>query len=312
MGLFDSFFYGTRLYYFIHSRKLLFQLEEKKEKYEIEIEKLQHEIEEFRRREDDYKHSISELNDKIAYQESVLKSLRPMYDFEKSKIHNKFEHYQEMWMTWGIELHNYPYQIKRQERATDSIYTPLSLDGDTGKAYFRGKERDYFTTLLSCECPDFQRRNMPCKHMYRLAYELDVYMLDDVEVNPNINNLLRISDVTPIVNKLSTARKDLFSDILEYPMHSKKTEIKNLLDLELVQICSDKKILLDHYTKDELFSLLPDELDIKIPKSIKKGDLVNLINDSIPSVVTNLEKLYVVVEPHDNIKHLVPMIRNLL
>lgn len=32
----------------------------------------------------------------------------------------------------------------------------------------------YSTTLSSCNCYDFQSRNLPCKHMYRLAVELDI------------------------------------------------------------------------------------------------------------------------------------------
>ncbi len=291
MNWFYMFFSRTSLYKFLFSKRTISQLECERSKLADEIQTLEH---------------------KIEYQESVLKSILPLYDFEKSKIHNKFEYFQEMWMTWGVEIHSQPYQLKRQQRATDSIYTPLSFNGNTGKAYFRGKETDYFTSLLKCECMDFQRRNLPCKHMYRLAYELDVYMLDDVEVDPNINNLMKLSDALSLINRLSANKKEIFSCILDGSYYAKKSDVKSLLDCNLVQLCRDKRQLLNYYKKQDLFSLLPENINFKVPKSIKKKDLIDLLISTFPDVISNLEKLYVVVEPHDNIRHLIPSIQESL
>uniref|UniRef100_UPI0028A2CD53 SWIM zinc finger family protein n=1 Tax=Oscillibacter sp. TaxID=1945593 RepID=UPI0028A2CD53 len=33
-------------------------------------------------------------------------------------------------------------------------------------------EEIYHTTLYKCSCPDFSRRNIVCKHMFRLAMEV--------------------------------------------------------------------------------------------------------------------------------------------
>jgi len=38
----------------------------------------------------------------------------------------------------------------------------------------RNSNNIYTTSLLNCDCEDFKRRNIPCKHMYKLAYELGV------------------------------------------------------------------------------------------------------------------------------------------
>lgn len=71
---------------------------------------------------------------------------------------------------------NYPETLKsnaqatRLDRARGGDLTAKRVDRNKGKAVFVGTTGgDYKTTLDKCTCPDFQKREMPCKHMYYLA-----------------------------------------------------------------------------------------------------------------------------------------------
>ena len=69
-----------------------------------------------------------------------------------------------------------PDQAKRYKSALGVECTPISIDKDSGSGVFPSSSsgRSYRTTLDECTCPDFAMRNMPCKHIYRLAMELGV------------------------------------------------------------------------------------------------------------------------------------------
>lgn len=70
-------------------------------------------------------------------------------------------------------LHRDHEQQNRQKSACNNQLTPLSIDQDNELGYFK----NYKTSLESCTCRDFILRKLPCKHMYRLAYELKVFQL---------------------------------------------------------------------------------------------------------------------------------------
>lgn len=79
----------------------------------------------------------------------------------------------ELWNHWNFCFQS-PEQQQRLQRAKDPKYTPIFIDRNRCTAKIRGKSSTYDVSLESCSCPDFQRRNLPCKHMYRLAIELGV------------------------------------------------------------------------------------------------------------------------------------------
>lgn len=52
-----------------------------------------------------------------------------------------------------------------------------------------GKINDYDVSLTECSCIDFSRRHLPCKHMYRLAHELGILVLEGEVLNdPSLHN----------------------------------------------------------------------------------------------------------------------------
>lgn len=244
----------------------------------------------------DLKSQINELQEEIDELQNFIHSRLPFFEITSLPAFNNFETLQELWYKcWGDLNHNDPYKLVRQERACKAPLTPLDLDIKKGIAHFRGEERDYKTTLSTCECMDFQRHALPCKHMYRLAYELDIFMLNEtVEAVPEPNKLLHQNEFNLRLRKLSKNDRELISVISYYPRIVKRTDARRLLDLELIVISTDKHLLLNHYKRDELFALLPSDALVK--KSCRKPDLIELIISTYPNVITEIEKLTIPVE----------------
>ena len=76
------------------------------------------------------------------------------------------------WGGWDALIHNEPRQKDRKERLHEIEPDEINLDRKNMRAIIR----DYAVTLDSCTCPDFDERRLPCKHIYRLAFELDLPM----------------------------------------------------------------------------------------------------------------------------------------
>lgn len=74
-------------------------------------------------------------------------------------------------------IHLDPDQVKRQKSAC-KLHV-VSIDSEN----FTGVINDYDVTLSSCKCVDFGMRQLPCKHIYRLAYELGIFHLTGKIVN---------------------------------------------------------------------------------------------------------------------------------
>lgn len=79
------------------------------------------------------------------------------------------------WPEWDVSIHSDDSQISRQGRAMTYPFT-FDIDTNTKTARFSStSDLPYYDTSLSqCNCYDFQGRQLPCKHMYRLAVELGV------------------------------------------------------------------------------------------------------------------------------------------
>lgn len=69
--------------------------------------------------------------------------------------------------SWDDRVHGRPDQVKRQQRGREIQEAVIDLDNRTGAV------SGYAVTLDSCTCADFQRRRLPCKHIYRLFYGLN-------------------------------------------------------------------------------------------------------------------------------------------
>ena len=76
---------------------------------------------------------------------------------------------QSVWDEWDESVHHKKGQYTRFHKALCDEITivnrryPATVQGSTGTLYC--------TSLSTCSCPDFEKRGLPCKHIYRLALD---------------------------------------------------------------------------------------------------------------------------------------------
>ena len=71
---------------------------------------------------------------------------------------------------WDVSIHGADGQDVRFDRAMFQNIVIRSYDASAGSAEIVGTHGEiYKTTLDTCTCEDFQRRGLPCKHIYKLA-----------------------------------------------------------------------------------------------------------------------------------------------
>lgn len=76
---------------------------------------------------------------------------------------------------WPDSIHDDFEQVKRIESAKKIKPGEMSVDLDSKTIRVQGSASEpYVATLSECTCADFQYRKAPCKHIYRLALELDL------------------------------------------------------------------------------------------------------------------------------------------
>ncbi len=272
-----------------------------------QIEELTNTVSSLSSQLEDAKHELSlskakvyELSTNLFDSNNLIKSHLPIFEFSRFNFSSDFKH---IWNdAWRSELHKLPSQLERQYRACSSRYTPLTLNPENVSGKFRGLETDYCTTLVKCECIDFQRRALPCKHMYRLAYEFDVFMLEEVEHDPNVSHLMHLSDFKRQLMQFSTECKDTLSYLkYNYVTVANRNAVAPLITSGFVTISEDKSILLDSYKRDELFNLLPQNASVR--KNTKKSVLIEYIVANCPDVIANLEKLTVAIQLSPSIEY---------
>ena len=79
------------------------------------------------------------------------------------------------WLDWEYNVHSDEAQIARQGRAMTYPFSfKINKKNQTARFSSTSELPYYDTTLNSCDCFDFQERKLPCKHIYRLAVELNI------------------------------------------------------------------------------------------------------------------------------------------
>lgn len=249
-------------------------------------------------------HKIDELNKKIDNLENLIHTHAPLFDSNLIFDSSSFEAQQKLWAAWNnIEDDDYS-RCVRQERACEARFTPLEINPNNGIGHFRGIDEDYTTSLKQCTCMDFQRRLRPCKHMYRLAYELDVFMLDlHVDYVPEPQKIMYRGHFKYIMQTLSSRCLEYLNELKHnHVIVVKRSDVASMLSLGIVNICPDKYPLLDSYRKDELLSLIPQDRDIK--RNCKKVELIEQILASCPDLISELEKLTIPIQLSPYVEHL--------
>ena len=75
---------------------------------------------------------------------------------------------------WESDIHDDFEQVKRIESARKLTKDIVEIDKEAKRIVIQGSGAEpYESTLDDCDCMDFLHRKLPCKHIYRLAFELD-------------------------------------------------------------------------------------------------------------------------------------------
>lgn len=172
-----------------------------------------------------------------------------------------------------INAQNDDRRINRAKYETFS-FKNLNTENKSADILNQEKTKVYHTTLTSCTCPDFKERNVPCKHMYRLANELGYFSLYKEEERELIEKLWSIKDN----HKLLTTLVDVF-----YRIRDKKDKyyvktspsLNKLAEFNLIKFkeIPEQELVNIKYNTNELKGILHDK---NFKKSITKKELIEL------------------------------------
>jgi len=162
---------------------------------------------------------------------------------------------QSDWTVLSCDHDSYE-QLIRQKRSIKTL--PVYVNYDKRYAFFLSNDMNsiYSVSLFDCTCPDHEERVLPCKHMYRLFYELTVGT--DYAAGVNVTNLdaaaglLELSDEDK-VSYIKTVRS--LCGRGNRPLTTRKfSYIKKSLQAELLLQSDtiDYVSLLDVRTKDDI------------------------------------------------------------
>jgi len=200
----------------------------------------------------------------------------------------------EKWTTsWGPDTHTTEHANKRITSAKSAKLTPIKIDSEDFFGYFKGSHGRYETWLDSCNCVDFIRFKLPCKHIYRLAIELGVLNEKadtDIKMIPQTKDeKTGLSETIDIVEMLSQdAQKELckiaYNTTDKEPIVTVKADaiIEELLRSGI--LAEDGSGIQEKITfgkKDELIKFLTAH-DIKFSKSARKQVLEDICLSNIP------------------------------
>lgn len=167
------------------------------------------------------------------------------------------------WNQWN-NIHTDPQQVKRQNSACKKELTPHQVNEGECNATFKGSNGNYLTTLSNCKCRDFTLRKLPCKHMYRLAYELHLFELPDAVFSDNTLRLNKKEAMQLILSTLTPDEQKEFASFCYRCGNNNAAEAlflpetaDKLLSAELAIEVTDVKKLLRNLTIANVRKFLP-------------------------------------------------------
>ena len=215
----------------------------------------------------------------------------------------------ELWEQWS-DCHQSQEQQKRMARAQTAACTPGGFDLDMGAGVFKGSSGTHTTTLEHCTCVDFCRRKLPCKHMYRLAMELELIDLSFKSDSKAIITSPKepISETVKRIETLTESQQELLHTITS-GMNSKNPvsvvkispDLLCLLDAHLLNRSDDLPTILNGHKMADLRSLI-SSLGSTF-KGSKKMDLVNYLLENYGDRLKTMDLTYAAVELSPHIKY---------
>lgn len=292
------------MFHYKEKERQLRELRIANSRFEEEIDKYKEELSKSRATITLLKSDIRALQQKQEDMTNLMDLYAPFFDMNLYCTASMHEARKQLWNAWDFIGHNNDFERIRQQRACEPRITPLEINSQNSSGRFRGIDEDYTTSLEKCSCMDFQRHLRPCKHMYRLAHEFNVFTLQShVDYVPEPQKILHRGRLKYIMQTVSQSCLEYF-ELLRYKhvIVANRFDVTPLLDLDVVEICNDKLSLLESFRKDELFSFLPENALVK--KSCKKTELIDIILSSYPEIIPEIEKLIVPIQLSPYAKHL--------
>ena len=249
--------------------------------------------------------------EKITIDEAIIAFLKTIVHQHKIPSEVMAEHTMKKIPTfanWDSELHGDVEQLRRITSAKMAKTTPQSIDKENQTAFFPSSgETPYFTTLENCTCIDFARRELPCKHIYRLAMELGI--IEETAIKGINKNTIQTSQITEeeAIMEIEKFPQDIQIFIMKLmPLLNVDYPVGLYLDKNLQQILScplfifkpapPSDIIKDMRKKDNIYFL--DQLCVQPGEKLKKDDLITWCLKHIPTLSDKLpEKVYVYCNP---------------
>lgn len=200
----------------------------------------------------------------------------PIFVFTDNK------HLNSQWLKWDIESHHSKDQYWRRRNSFE--INPVLIDYHNLEGIFIGSNNEiYFNSLSSCDCMDYMKRNVPCKHMYRLFYEFENGTVEDFD------NTLGSRETMYKLKQLEEKTVKEYIDIstnyknnFYYTTSKNRKAIKQLLSESLITLDENKNfnIMLNQITKDDIVQLLKSLYIKDVKSSMKKQDLIDWAIDN--------------------------------
>lgn len=194
----------------------------------------------------------------------------------------------ELWEQWSA-CHDAPDQQKRLSSAKTAACTPIELDRDAGTGTFSGSSGTHSASLDKCSCIDFNRRRLPCKHMYRLAMELgliEASFKTDISavVQPRPRSQIeKIEHTVEVIESLTDYQQYLLLEIIRKITTKNPTvglevtpDVLVLLNTGLLEQTDDVATAIRKSRKDELV-MLATSFGCENAKKMKKPELVDFL-----------------------------------
>lgn len=216
-----------------------------------------------------------------------------------------------VWASWG-DIHNQEGQVKRINTAKKAEYTPIDIEKNSYSGVFQGKIARYVTSLENCQCMDFFRNGQPCKHIYRLAMELD---LIEGEYNSDLKkalnrplppNQLTFDEGISLINSVSDEAQQIVKDFLYNHLYQKcevygfiKSEnVTELIEHNIFLIDNNTTALFDPYGRNEINNMVAPYNIPGFKKNWKKELLVEWIISNHPNIANEITTESIVVTIH--------------
>lgn len=193
------------------------------------------------------------------------------------------------WVDWDYAIHTNEAQIGRQGRAMTYPFSFKLNKKDKSARFSSTSDLPYYeTTLTTCDCYDFQRRKLPCKHIYRLAVELKIIEIIRRASRPSFNKEL-----------VAEVRESVDVDIHPEQIKRQKSAMDKKCTPSEINYDNKAAIFLGsgkspYTTTTETITILDDFINDKLEKPHKKynGKLDNDSCDEITEILKNCEKIF--------------------